>query len=108
MDTPHATEPPAERGLPSGPVTAAVGLTVAVVTLIFLFESNWLPSHWYGFFKLVHVVGAVVWVGGGLIADDPRDAGRALVRSPRDGDDRQTGRVRRANGSSPPSASSSS
>src|SRR5215475_15304887 len=67
MDTPHATEPPAERGLPSGPVTAAVGLTVAVVTLIFLFESNLVPSNWYGLFKVVHVIGAVAWVGGGLI-----------------------------------------
>jgi hypothetical protein len=37
MAAPHATEPPAGRGLPSGPVTAAVGLTVAIV---FLFESN--------------------------------------------------------------------
>ncbi len=67
MDTPHATEPPAERGLPSGPVTAAVGLTVAIVTLIFLFESNLVPSNWYGLFKVVHVIGAVAWVGGGLI-----------------------------------------
>jgi uncharacterized membrane protein len=66
MDTPHATEPPAERGLPSGPVTAAVGLTVAIVGLIFLFESNVFTSHWYALFKWVHVTGAVVWVGGGL------------------------------------------
>lgn len=67
MDTPHATEPPAERGLPSGPVTAAVGLTVSIVTLIFLFESNLVPSNWYGLFKVVHVIGAVAWVGGGLL-----------------------------------------
>jgi uncharacterized membrane protein len=66
MDTPHASEPPAERGLPSGPVTAAIGLSVAIVALIFLFESNGFTSHWYALFKLVHVTGAVVWVGGGL------------------------------------------
>ncbi len=65
MDTPHA-EAPAPRGLPSGPVTALVGLTVAIVAIIFLFETNVFPSHWYAFFKLVHVVGAVIWVGGGM------------------------------------------
>jgi uncharacterized membrane protein len=47
-------------------VTAAIGLTVAVVTLIFLLETNGFTSHWYAFFKVVHVVGAVVWVGGGM------------------------------------------
>jgi uncharacterized membrane protein len=66
METPHATEPPAERGLPSRTITAVVGLAVTVVALIFLFESNMFTSHWHGLFKLVHVVGAVVWVGGGF------------------------------------------
>jgi uncharacterized membrane protein len=67
MDTPNATEPPAASGLRSGPVTALVGLTVAIVTLIFLFESNAIPSNWYGLFKVVHVLGAVIWVGGGTL-----------------------------------------
>jgi uncharacterized membrane protein len=66
METPNATEPPAERALPSGPVTAAIGLAVAIVALIFLFNTSPFPSHWYFLFKLVHVVGAVVWVGGGM------------------------------------------
>jgi len=66
METPHATEPPAERGLSSGPVTSVVGLAVAIVALIFLFESNGFTSHWYALFKWVNVTGAVVWVGGGL------------------------------------------
>jgi len=65
METPHA-EAPAQRGLPSGPVTAAIGLTVVAVALVFLFETNVFPSDWYALFKLVHVVGAVIWVGGGL------------------------------------------
>ena len=65
METPHA-EAPAQRSLPSGPVTAAIGLTVVAVALVFLFETNVFPSDWYALFKLVHVVGAVVWVGGGL------------------------------------------
>jgi uncharacterized membrane protein len=65
METPHA-EAPAQRSLPSGPVTAAIGLTVVAVALVFLFETNVFTSDWYALFKLVHVVGAVVWVGGGL------------------------------------------
>ncbi|MDX6479577.1 MAG: hypothetical protein QOG85_87 [Gaiellaceae bacterium] len=65
METPHTTEQPAERGLPSGLITAAVGLAVVIVALIFLFASNAIPSDWYGLFKFVHVLGAVVWVGGG-------------------------------------------
>jgi uncharacterized membrane protein len=66
VETPQTTEPPAERGLPSGPVTAGIGLAVVVVALIFLFNTSPFPSHWYFLFKLLHVVGAVVWVGGGM------------------------------------------
>lgn len=65
METPHA-EAPAQRALPSGPVTALIGLAVVAVGLVFLFESNMFTSHWYALFKWVHVTGAVVWVGGGL------------------------------------------
>lgn len=82
MDTPHA-ETPAPRGLPSGPVTALIGLMVAIVAIIFLFNTSAFPSHWYFLFKLVHVVGAVIWVGGGMTltilairaerSSDPRD-----------------------------------
>jgi uncharacterized membrane protein len=66
VETPQTTESPAERGLPSGPVTAGIGLAVVVVALIFLFNASPFPSHWYFLFKLLHVVGAVVWVGGGM------------------------------------------
>ncbi|MFL5959728.1 MAG: DUF2269 family protein [Gaiellaceae bacterium] len=66
MDTPHAAEAPAERRLPSGLVTAAIGLVVAIVALVFVLETNVFTSHWYALFKLVHVAGAVFWVGGGL------------------------------------------
>ena len=65
MDTPPA-EAPAQRSLPTGPLTAAIGLTVVAVALVFLFETNLFTSRWYALFKLVHVVGAVAWVGGGL------------------------------------------
>src|SRR5262245_10044149 len=64
METPHA-EAPADRRA-SNAVTALVGLAVAIVAIVFVFETNALPSHWYAFFKVVHVVGAVFWVGGGL------------------------------------------
>ena len=66
METPHVTEPPAERELPSGPVTAAIGLAVVALGLVFLFESNVFTSNWYALFKWVHVTGAIIWVGGGL------------------------------------------
>ena len=66
METPDTTPPPAKSGLPSGPVTAAVAATVAIVTLIFLSQSVYLSS-WYALFKVVHVLGAVVWVGGGAL-----------------------------------------
>jgi uncharacterized membrane protein len=65
MDTPNA-EAPAPRGSPSGPVTAVIGLVVAVVAIIFLLETSAGLSHWYYLFKLLHVTGAVVWVGGGI------------------------------------------
>ena len=57
---------PPRAACPPDHVTALVGLTVAIVAIIFLFETNVFPSHWYAFFKLVHVVGAVIWVGGGM------------------------------------------
>jgi uncharacterized membrane protein len=82
MDTPQ-TKAPAPRGLPSGPVTAIIGLTVAIVAIIFLFNTRPFPSHWYFLFMWVHVTGAVIWVGGGMTltilamraerSSDPRD-----------------------------------
>jgi len=66
METSPPTEPPAEGGPTSGQVTAAVGITVAIVTLIFVFESAYF-SNWFALFKVVHVLGAVIWVGGGVL-----------------------------------------
>ncbi len=64
METPQtAVAPDARRS--SGAVTAAVGIAVAVLGLVFAFDSSWYP-HWYAFFRLVHVAVAVFWVGGGL------------------------------------------
>jgi uncharacterized membrane protein len=65
MDTPQTASAPADRRA-SNTVTALVGLTVAIVAIVFVVQTDLLPSHWYAFFKVVHVAGAVVWVGGGL------------------------------------------
>ncbi len=64
MDTSHSASAPAGRS--SAAFTAAIGLVVAALALVFLFESNLFTSHWYALFKWLHVTGAVVWVGGGL------------------------------------------
>ena len=60
MDTPH----PAQARRASGAVTALIGLTA--VAIVFLFNTNVFTTHWYALFKVVHVTGAVAWVGGGL------------------------------------------
>jgi uncharacterized membrane protein len=39
---------------------------VAIVAIVFIFETNVFTSHWYALFKVVHVALAVFWVGGGL------------------------------------------
>jgi uncharacterized membrane protein len=65
METQHTTEAPADRRT-SAAVTALIGLAVAIVAIFFLFETNPFVSRWYFLFKVVHVAGAVFWVGGGL------------------------------------------
>lgn len=65
MDTPHPAEAAADRRA-SNTVTAVVALAVVALALVFVFKTNVAPSHWYAFFKWVHVTGAVLWVGGGL------------------------------------------
>lgn len=64
METTHAEAP--RQGSASTKITAAIGLTVAVVGLVFALNTTDAPSHWYAVFKLIHVSLAVFWVGGGL------------------------------------------
>jgi uncharacterized membrane protein len=62
-------------------VTAAIGLVVAAVGVVFAFHATDAATHWFALFKLIHVSVAVFWVGGGLMltvlalraerADDP-------------------------------------
>ena len=64
MDTP-STAAPSTSARRSALLTAALGLTVVVVGLIFALDSIY--SNWYAIFRVVHVVVAVFWVGGGLL-----------------------------------------
>jgi uncharacterized membrane protein len=65
MDTP-ATGSTAKAGA-SNNLTYAVLAGVAVVGVIFAFSgSNLLFNNWYALFKEVHVLFAVIWVGGGV------------------------------------------
>ena len=67
----------------SGPVTAGLGLGVAIVGVAFAFNETLLPSNWYALFKVTHVTVAAFWVGGGLLltvlalraeaSDDPNE-----------------------------------
>jgi uncharacterized membrane protein len=67
MDTTATPVAPAEaRG--SGALTLALLAVVVVVALIFAFSSSALvPNHWYALFKYIHVLFAVVWIGGGAL-----------------------------------------
>ena len=55
---------PAERRS-SAPVTIGLGLAVLVLGTVFALASGWY-ANWYSIFRVVHVVVAVFWVGGGL------------------------------------------
>jgi uncharacterized membrane protein len=66
MDTPATTAAPAEERS-SGALTLLLLAIVLVVAAIFAFSSSAVPNHWYAVFKFVHVVFAVVWIGGGML-----------------------------------------
>jgi uncharacterized membrane protein len=75
------TTAPAERRS-STQLTAAIGLVVLILVVVFAFDSAWY-THWYALFRVVHVSLAVFWVGGGLLltviglkaegSDDPNE-----------------------------------
>jgi len=75
------TTAPAERRS-SAQLTAAIGLVVLILGIVFAFDSAWY-THWYALFRVVHVSLAVFWVGGGLLltviglkaegSDDPHE-----------------------------------
>jgi uncharacterized membrane protein len=47
-------------------VTIGVGLAVVFFAALFAFNSAWY-GHWYALFRVIHIVLAVFWVGGGLM-----------------------------------------
>jgi len=65
MDTPATGAAAPTRG--SNNLTYAVLAGVLVVAVVFAFSGSALvPNNWYALFKAVHVLLAVVWVGGGV------------------------------------------
>ena len=63
METTSSTTPAARTT--SARVTIGVGLAVVFFAALFAFNSAWY-GHWYALFRVIHVVLAVFWVGGGL------------------------------------------
>jgi uncharacterized membrane protein len=63
MDTPSTAAPAQSR---SGALNAALLGGVVLVAAIFAFSSIY-ASDWYAVFKTIHVLLAVVWVGGGVL-----------------------------------------
>jgi uncharacterized membrane protein len=64
METTSSTTPAARST--SARVTIGVGLAVVFFAALFAFNSAWY-GHWYALFRVVHIVFAVFWVGGGLL-----------------------------------------
>ena len=80
MDNPALAGPEASPS--SARLTLGLGLAVVVLGIVFAFNSSFY-THWYALFRLVHVLFAVIWVGGGFLltvlglkasrADDPNE-----------------------------------
>ena len=65
MDTPATGSAAEARG--SNNLTYAIVAAVLVIGAIFAFSgSTALPNNWYSLFKAIHVLFAVIWVGGGV------------------------------------------
>jgi uncharacterized membrane protein len=65
MDTPATGSTAEARG--SNNLTYGVLAAVVVIGAIFAFSgSAAVPNNWYSVFKAVHVLFAVIWVGGGV------------------------------------------
>jgi uncharacterized membrane protein len=64
METTSSITPAARNT--SARVTIGIGLVVAILAVVFAFNSSWY-LHWYALFRVIHVSVAVFWVGGGLL-----------------------------------------
>ncbi len=56
----------AEARASSSQLTLGIGIAIVALGILFAFESSWY-GHWYALFRVVHVTGAVFWVGGGIL-----------------------------------------
>jgi uncharacterized membrane protein len=63
MDTPANTTPQARSS--SGLTTTIIGAVVLVVAIVFITQAG--GNAWYSAFKAVHVLAAIVWIGGGSL-----------------------------------------
>src|SRR5437763_12474665 len=61
METSAPTTP---RARSSAPLTGVLAGVVLVVAIVFISNAGW-SNAWYSAFKAIHVVAAVVWIGGG-------------------------------------------
>jgi uncharacterized membrane protein len=50
----------------SGPLTAVLAGVVLVVAVVFISQASW-TNAWYSAFKAVHVIAAMIWIGGGAL-----------------------------------------
>jgi uncharacterized membrane protein len=50
----------------SVPLTAVLAGVVLVVAVVFISQASW-SNAWYSAFKAVHVIAAVLWIGGGFL-----------------------------------------
>jgi uncharacterized membrane protein len=66
MDTPASADAAAGRRDGTLPLIL-LGVIVAVGAIFVLSNSAFVPNDWYALFKAIHVVVAVIWVGGGLM-----------------------------------------
>src|SRR5438309_578781 len=64
METTSHTHPSESK---AGWVTPVILVALVGVGLLFAFKATDVSSTWFEIFKLVHVVIAVFWVGGGLL-----------------------------------------
>ncbi len=50
----------------SGPLTAVLAGVVLVLGIVFISQATY-ANAWYSAFKTVHVIAAIVWIGGGTL-----------------------------------------
>ena len=63
METPATTQTPARVA----PLTLSLILLGVVALVVVLFADESLYNGWYALFKAIHVIFAVIWIGGGFV-----------------------------------------